>query len=254
MVLPADTRNCVNQVLDSLREGVLNQSTSPEALRNNLQRAVSLLGRSVENELMGYLKDGAGGNLSATEKGLLALNHLQGELQRSGYPEPAQSIARFLDGVRWMQLTNSASDPAQNQWVQLEVPIQMANPHVTPPLQTESDFETAHLRIARQNENPAQPLDPQNTRLVIQMDLADQQSIQIDLTVIQNRIGASISTSTDELCEIAREELDSLSAGLERIGYELNPSQVNVQAVQPPVESTGNRAGEITLGAIDLET
>jgi hypothetical protein len=251
--LSPQVKDLVNRVLTSLQGGVVSETTSPEALRDNLQKVVSLLGRSVENELMGLIKEDSGSNLTASEKGLLALNHLQGELQKSGNTDQAQTIARFLDGVRWMQLTNSSSDPVQNQWTQMDLPVQLANPNVKPPYSNEQDMENAHIRIARQNENPDQPLDPQNTRLVIQMDLADRQSIQIDLTVVNNRIGANISTSTEELCDIAREELGSLSDGLEKIGFELKQDQVNIRQISHRIDLP-ETPGEITLGAINLET
>jgi hypothetical protein len=251
--LSAQTKELANRVLASLQNAVLGESTSPETLRDNLQKVVTLLGRSVENELMGFLKEETGSSLSASEKGLLALNHLQGELQKTGNTDLAQTISHFLDGIRWMQLTNSPSDPAQNQWTQMEIPLQIANPFAKPPNAAQPELENANIRIARQNENDDQPLDPQNTRLVIQMDLADRQSIQVDLTVVHNRIGANISTSTEELCEIAREELTSLSEGLEKIGYDLNQDQVNIRQTAHRIDLP-ETPGEITLGAVDLET
>lgn len=251
--IPSQLREIINRVAVTLQDAVISDGASADAIRLNLQKAVALLGRSVENELSGLIRDGVNANLSASEKGLLALNHLQGELQKAGIDDLAQTISRFLDGMRWMHLVNASSDPVLSQWTQMEIPIQMPAAHLQPPNRQNSDMEEAHLRILQDNGCPDQPIDPQNTRLLIQMDLVNNESIQVDLSVVQHRIGALITTSSEGIQKLASEELPGLSDGLEKIGYELKNSQVYVTNTIQPAKIPGIESG-ITLGAVDLET
>jgi hypothetical protein len=209
----AQLAKSAQDLLSSLK---VDWSASPQTISAQLRTAVSVLGRSVEGDLA-RLQPGE------TPSGLLTLAQLRHELSASPQLRGlADEIGRFLDAARVMQFTNAVAehDPAKARWLNLNVPL------AQPP---RSDLD-AHMRVAYRSEGGADRLDPQHTRLVLQVELENSEMLEVDLSVVGHQIGARVVASNGDLRESAEAELPGLAAGLTELGFNLKTARCDVGA------------------------
>ena len=202
--------------LDVLSRLKVDWSAPPQTIAAQLREAVSVLGRSMEGDLA-RLKPG-----EPAPNGLLTLAQLRQELSASPQTHSlANEIGRFLDAARLMQFTNTvvAHDPDQARWLNLSLPL--AQPPPNPDL-------GAHVRVAYRSEGRVDRLDPQHTRLVLQVELENAQMLEVDLSVVGRQIGARVVASSDDLCTSAEAELPALSSGLNEVGFSLKTARCDV--------------------------
>jgi len=220
-----------------LNDLILQWDASPGKLEEMLHKAVRLLGNPLEHELAELVQKGIHTiNDQPLEDSLLTLIALRQELAKHGN-STVDSLDRFLDTLRWTQFTNSdpQSIPAKGQWLNLDFPLQG---------QGQPAYQETHLRVACQQGKDGAKVDPGYTRLVIQMDMKNGEMLEIDLSVVQKQIGAQITASSPQLRELAESELDQLSLGIERVGYQLQSARCTVGQqgstlvkTRPPAES-----------------
>jgi hypothetical protein len=183
-----------------------------------LKAAVSVLGRSVEGDLARLQKG------ETPAPGLLTLAQVRQELSSSPQLRGvADEIGRFLDAARVMQFTNAVveHDPAKARWLNLNLPL------AQPP---RSDAD-AHVRVAYRSEGDrADRLDPNHTRLVLQVELENEQMLEVDLSVVGRQIGARVVASSGDLRDSAEAELPGLAAGLTGLGFSLKTARCDVGA------------------------
>jgi hypothetical protein len=208
----AELAKAAQDLLSSLK---VDWSAPPQSIAAQLRAAVSVLGRSVEGDLA---------RLQAGETpapGLLTLAQLRQELSASPQLRAlADEIGRFLDTARVMQFTNAVAehDPANARWLNLSLPL------AQPP---RSDLD-AHMRVAYRSEGGADRLDPQHTRLVLQVDLENEETLEVDLSVVGHQIGARVVASSEGLRESAQTELPGLASGLTELGFNLKTARCDV--------------------------
>jgi hypothetical protein len=226
----------------------------PAALAESLKKAVGGMGRSLESELSrlparGPVKPDA-------PLTLMALARLRGELARSSDPQPLLDVIdRFLEGMRQVQFLNAGpeSEPVKGQWLRLNLLLQV-QPGEAAGLCSQA---AAHLRIAYRPDAVPPVIDPAHTRLILQVELSPDQTVQVDLSLADRRIGARFTATTWELAGRAKDKLPSFQQGLERLGYTLHNARFEVSALPCEAEKDGSTAaaGWGSLGTeISLQT
>jgi hypothetical protein len=86
------------------------------------------------------------------------------------------------------------------------------------------------VRVAYRSEGQTDRLDPNHTRLVLQVELENAQMLEVDLSVVGRQIGARVVASSGDLRESAEAELPGLAAGLTELGFNLKTARCDVGA------------------------
>jgi hypothetical protein len=210
--------NIVKPALDTLQGILLKWNQSASEMAENLPRLVDLLGSSMEHEIGELAK----GNAESLPKDLQSLLLLRNTLSSRGANQAVETLDRFMDSLRYIQLNNthSETDPNGGQWARLEVPLNISQAaDSTKDLQNQ--LHEAGLRIAYKKEASGRVIDPKFTRLVVQVDVADGETVEVDLSIVEKKIAASVTTTTALLKDLAQEEIPGLQDGLAAIGYAL---------------------------------
>ena len=153
-------------------------------------------------------------------------------LKSNGNRTVVRSIDQFMEGVRQMQFLNTAR-PVENgnpPWLLVNLPVAA---HVPGQPNQKETFFPASLRIAYRTQGKVKRIDPDNTRLVLTVDLQDGDYVTADLSVIGKKVGAWLSVSTDELKEQAVSSLPDLEERLEKLGLQLKVAHCDVAAMGP---------------------
>jgi len=222
--LAPETATLTQTALDVLGRLRIDWNASPQSMAAQVRQAVSILGRSIEGDL-GRLKPG-----EPVPEGLLTLAQLRQTLSSSPQTRPvADQIGQFLDAARQMQFTNTAvaHDPSQARWLSLSLPLaQPPNPD-----------RDSHVRVAYRSEGgQADQLDPEHTRLVLQVELDGGQQLEVDLSVVGRQVGARVVASNGDLRDAAEAELPGLAAGFTEIGFNLKTARCDVGSATPGLD------------------
>jgi len=223
--LSPELRANLQATLDGLRGAILTWNGSAEEMESGLARMFQSLGRSVERDLAMVLARSSGDDEAAA--GLMTrLGLLHQQLHAAGAHRAAESLERFMDSVRVMQYYNipPENEPVGGQWARLELPMQAQGLAQNPP----ENLQEATLRVAYQKEGAARKVDPGYTRLIIQVDLAQGQTLEVDLSIVDRTISANLTATTDGLCGLAEDELPSFKEGLAAIGFNLQAARSEV--------------------------
>ena len=222
----------IRQTLNSLDSLGVDWGAPTDRLAESLRVAVRNFGRSIERQLAELLHQGSSlpEHISSSDSFLLILAQLRRELAYSGRNPLLEEIDRFLDEMRFRLLTNAnlETEPYKEHWLKLDIPLALPSPDGHNP----QEMRTSNLRIAYRAEEDQQRIDPLKSRLVIQVDIDAEDSMQIDLSIFENQIGAWINSSSHNLEEIARASMPELKTGLEKLGYHLKITRWSVD--QPP--------------------
>ena len=219
--LSEDVRAMLASNLQALEEIVVKWENSPGQLSQQIEHSVEILGRSLEN----ILKEQAQGtNPFWPEKSLMSLVRLQQLLERAGEKELAQVINRFLDDVRQNQLVNIKPDPVpgRGEWSETGFMLQTTFPG------QEEAYVPARLRIAHEAGAQSGKINPDYTRLILQVDLQEGETVQVDLSLVGRNIRAALTAPDPVWCQNAREELPALEEALTALGYQLKNTQIGV--------------------------
>jgi hypothetical protein len=239
--------------LDSLTVNWGDQAGATEA---SLRSALTGLGHSTEAYLkeMLYALDRTGGNLPAGDP-RLALLRLRQMLTSPAQRGLADEIDRFLDQLRARQYASSDPllDPpgglSRQRWLSLDLPLESRPaqsvgafaPFISAPaLPQAHETGAARLKIALRPDEEGAGIDPANTRLVLDVDLGGDERVQVDLSIVENHIGAWVSASNEPLRRGAQEGLPELKAALEKLGYALQKAQVGFLDTSIFDEGPGN--------------
>lgn len=229
--------------LQFFEEVIIQWDAAPAELAARLGRAVQLLGPSIEHHLEVQLNSGSP---LWPEKSLITLGRLQALLVENGYDEVAGAINAFLDDLRPLQLLNSAENARHGEILQFLL-------HLPGGDETPERWLEARVRITRQSGREAGTGFPGSTGLTIQVDLEPGKRMQVALMLVDKRIRAIITAPGTELAVKAEQELPSLQAGLEHLGYIFQGGQITVgipeRMGQLPVPTPGLKK----LHTIDLE-
>jgi hypothetical protein len=235
------------QALEVIQNGTINWDQPLPALMKELPAAVSLWGKSLEAEVASQLQ--TRGPLSEgkeTASGWSALTLLRSALDKQGSGNLVLEIDRFMNAVRQMQFLNTArsSDPGNPPWLTINLPLSSTIIQQNREMAEHKQFFPANLRVAYRSTGKGQAIDPENTRLILSIDLEEGDFMQADLSIIGKRLGAWMTTSSESLKVRAESEIPSLQSGLEQIGMQLQfarcdvaPGMLQVSEPTKPSES-----------------
>ena len=210
------------QAANVLREGVIDWSSQPADLMNQLDKAVSLWGKSIESHLADILAQG-GNDLN--DNGLLVFANLRNALIKTGENRLSSEIDRFLDSIRQMQFNNTSNskDPTNPPWLLIDIPISEKAKDPMP------NKQSANLRIAYRPNDEGKRIDPDNNRLILSVDLDEENTLEVDISMVGKRIGAWLTVTDEDWRSMVEEELPSLQDGLEKLGYFLQFARCEVK-------------------------
>jgi hypothetical protein len=240
-------RDQVARVLETFSQAIIRGDLPTDELVSRLKNAVTLLGKSIEGELA----RSGDPNRSELELGLLALTRLRTELAARGHTGIAGEIDRLNEYLRLVHIMNAESNELgqQNKWIQLELPVHYPVATANP---AQPDLHPARIRIAREQDSDGHTrVNPNYTRIVLQVDLSDNQAIEVDLSVVSKQIGLAITGTDPDVARSAGMELDQLKAELSDLGYETRYSQVDTGKLQKtaidPLSSSSTIDGAINM-------
>jgi hypothetical protein len=225
------------QALALLQTCVLDWNTSPQSLADNLRQAISTLGRSVEHDLANMVRRGETHLPGAGTASLLTLAGMREEFLRAGQRGIVEELDRFIDGMRYLHLSNAEAShaPASGEWANMEIPLRLAFPPANNLNRGTIQWNEAHLKIAYQKEEEGRKVNPAYTHLVIEVDLNQEEAVEVELAIAGKQVGVQVTTSTAPLRDIAIEEILSLADGLAKIGFEVKKSQCEVGKISQNV-------------------
>jgi hypothetical protein len=222
--LPNSLRTQIETAMRILNQGIVQADQPIADLVQNLKNAITLLGKSVEHELV------QANPQSELEQGLIVLNQLRNQMAQRGNLSVARDIDQLNDYLRLIHLPNSNSNnpKIQNEWIRVEIPVHF-------PIQTnpprDEDLVPARLRIARENQDENGKIDPNYTRVVLQMEISTDQMMEVDLSVVSRKIGLNITAPDEFTREAALEELDQLISDFSELGFETRYSHIDTGAI-----------------------
>jgi len=243
--LSEEVKQMVRGSLQTLQAIIPDWGSPVNQLAHSLQQYVQLFGRSVENILREGLQDK---NSPGTDKSLLSLAHLQQALSKNGETDLSKNITRFLDDVRQNLLMNVKPDPVpgRGEWTVLGLMLK------SPEAADEKQNIMARLRVSRQS-NQKKGINPDYTHIIIQVDLSENAPMQVDLSLAGHQARATVTAPTPAASTRARDELPGLEEGLQKLGYLLKETQVDI-GIPPAFESlAGPVSTKTPLTAVDLE-
>jgi hypothetical protein len=239
--------NLAKQAQKFLQSSTIDWSNPLPQLLDQLKQAVAIWGKSVESELAKQVNSGT----IKGEEGWLALAQLRRALNNRGISSAVNSIDQFMESVRQMQFLNTAR-PIENgnpPWLLVNFPVAA---HVLGQSPQQGSFLPASLKIAYRTEGKDKRIDPENTRLVLTVDLSGDEYVTADLSFIGKRVGAWLTVSSDDLRERAVERMPDLESSLEKLGLLLQVAQCEVSTFSTVV--TQEEVVEIPgSSGIDLE-
>lgn len=200
---PPRAGNLVANLLDRI---------SGEISPHDLQAFLADLGLDLEAKLaQGIAPD----NLRAALLQLLASPDLTTEQS-----DQITHLVRFLNTLGAGSLPGSDNDPVFFQI----------------PLPDRGGLATADIRISRGGENGQ--IDPQRISLSVTVTLSALGSVQIDLASYDAINTCRIRVESQRARELIEAERDTLTEGLSRSGYPVPEIRVQLDAVEPPPESS----------------
>jgi hypothetical protein len=212
------------KALSVLQDAKVNWNASPADLSKQLSQAISTLGKSLESHLADMMKSGEITKNPGEADGMLALAFLQRGLEKEGNSALAISVNRFMDGLRQMQLLNTAqpNNSTNSTWMLINIPM-------TNLQQNDADTQSAHLKIAYREKDGEKYIDGANNRLVLTIDLDDGNSIEVDLSMVDKKIGAWLNVPDQNWQQIFEQELPSFEKKLEELGYQVQFAKCEVK-------------------------
>lgn len=241
--LDASTQSTQQHQLPQMAKNVLNQlesfivqwSNSSQSLQQGIQRALELISRSLEQDLAEVVLSGQKSSiLNNPETLMLSLAVLRSNAAQQGLTELTKAIDQFVEHFRSLQFINlpSQTEPSHGQWVQLDIPLYYL-PEGTDggrPGNMIDEYNKTRLRIAYRSggQHASREVDPNYTRLVVQVDISPEETLDVDLSIANHKIGAVFTASSENIKRLAEEELPDLQEGFADIGYDLETSRFQV--------------------------
>jgi hypothetical protein len=243
--LPAELSKQIHRNLQTLNSMVLTAGGESDQVAEQIKESVKFLGRSLENILLEQLQNPVA---KLPEKSLTMLVKLQQVLEQFGKHESAAAVNEFLAGLRQSQLGNVKPDPAPGSGVWSEIGFMIQNAQQ----KADEKFSAARLRIAHESKAGSNSINPAYTRLIIQVDLDANQTVEVDLSLVGKQIRASVMAPDPAWCSQAQSELPSFVSAIQSLGYAMNDAQIGVG---DPQAGTGNlpSAGNTTLTTVNIE-
>jgi hypothetical protein len=241
--LPEEICKQLESNLQVLKSLVLRADSDPSQLAGQLEAAVKMLGRSLENIA---LEEGQNHG-AFSKKNLLSLVRLQQSLEHAGKKEFASIILDVLNDLQHSHFLNAKTEPipGQGQWTEIGFAIQNMQPG------EDESFSCARLRIAPESGSASGKINPAYTRLILQVDVNPELTVEVDLSVVDQQMRASITMPNPGWCQQAREELPVLEQALQELGFTLKDTQIKVGEPNPFERLTTSET--TSLMTVDIE-
>ena len=186
-------------------------------------------------------------DVASSEKSLLSLARLQQTLTELGKNEVAGAISDFLEDLRANQFLNAKQEsiPGQEEWSEINFVVQGGGQKAT------EEFSSVRLRVARERGNHVSKIDPASTRLILQVDLSPDKTVEVDLSILGKQVETLVTAPDPLWCEQAQSELPALEEALQGLGFTLKDTQINVG--KPQKFERLATSGEMPMMAVDIE-
>jgi hypothetical protein len=225
---PPDLAEQIEEALSILNGWVVDWSQPPGAISDQLQAVLRRMGRSIENELAETIERGlklsTGGQAGS---GLMELALIRQDIAKAGGNDTlVESFDLLFEALRRMLFSNVNAQSSQGKprWFSFDVPIgtypQAAQQGSSPIM------DNTRLRVACQTDNARQHLDVGSTRIVVQLELEDGNALEVDLSVVERQVGASITSTSSELKSLAEAELPAFKDSLDKLGFAVLTARV----------------------------
>jgi hypothetical protein len=224
--LPPELMKQLKLNLQNLNALVIKGDGETPQLADQLKASIELLGRSLESFL---LEKAQNPQALFPEKSLVTLVRLQQMLEQFGQKETAKAVREFLADIRQNQFMNVKPDPVPGSGVWTEVGFMLQSAQQ----KADEKFSSARLRIAHEAKSDSDKINPAYTRLIIQVDLGPNQTVEVDLSLVGKQIKTSVMAPDPLWCDKAQGELPSLVEALHSLGYDLKDVQIGVGDPQP---------------------
>jgi hypothetical protein len=252
--LAPQVQQMIRSTLASLQNTLIQSGGSKESIEQNLFTSIKGLGSSLENALGKLLEQNGKNSQTLDMTGILFnLSSLRHEIANTNLGRLSMAIDRFIEGMRWTHFVNVEPEQplAKGQWTQMDLPISFGYNllnHIQP-----DSIHNLQIRVAHQEDDEeGSKINPNYTRLVIQVDLDEYDMIKVDLSIVSHMIGAEITGSNSEICTKASEELDELKIGLTNLGYTLKTSKIELgnSILEMDLDESGRSLP--TVSSVDL--
>jgi hypothetical protein len=244
-VLPQDVLQQLHRQLEDLLNTTPSMDSEPSQMAGRLKATVEMLGRSLESVLLEQSQNTE--EFGPIGRGLIPLAQLQRRLEQAGKNELADTISEFLKDLRWSQFLNARLDtgPPQSEWAEIGFAVK------SPQQSMEHRFSSGRLRIAYESTGGSRKINSACTRLILQVDLAPGQTVEVDLAVVDKHIKTSVTAPDAVWCGHAQEEVPALERALRALGYTLKAVQIDL--AQPQLFERLKVAETQSLMTVDIE-
>jgi hypothetical protein len=202
-----------------LEQLVVKAQSTAEANARELRRALPLLIKSLESDLLEKIQGNPGpaSREKTSRPDNLSLLNLLPEPSRQPGQGREQILEQLLGRLRLTHYANSQADenPGTARWLHVELPIHF------PGSPEGSDLKTAYLKINSPYQESRTRDHPQQLNLQFNIRLDQGDLISVDLNLFKENIRGSIQASSPHLRSIAEAELDKLKQQLSAGGYRI---------------------------------
>jgi hypothetical protein len=238
--LPPDLLKEIQRNVQMLEELILEVGGNTARLGAQLETTVGALGQSLEHSLLEGAQNPDG---LATEKSLLSLASLGQSLRQAGETDLAEAVEKFLGDLRRQQFLNAKAEPEPGRETWLEIGFRLGGAR---------GGRAACLRICRDSRSNPGEIDPTFTRLVLQVDISQEETVEIDLALAGKGIRAQVTAPDPLWRQQAECELPSLEQALQELGYRLKEASVSIGKPQP-FEGLKVLSGSLPLMTVNIE-
>lgn len=241
---PAEIQNLIQQSLQLLEKTVLKWNQPAIKLTEDVETLAKLLGRAFENELAEQIKNP---EQPISRESLMVLGKLRQSLQQAGQSQLGNEVDGFLESLRQSHLMNVRSDngSGRSNWVQLDFPLSIRHPN--------AEMLPAHIRISERENGHGGAIDPNYTRLVIQVELVPGEPMEVDLSFAGQQVQANITVPNAMVEQLAVTEWPGLQDGLNQLGYQVKTSHVDVGVPDLPGGLPQPMHKAVPFQSVDIE-
>lgn len=213
----------LQRMLKQLEQAIPGWNEPPAHLAEQLRQAATFMGQALEHVLAQQVKNPG---TALGSKGMVLLADLRRFLDAAGQPGMAKQAELLMHELSSNQFMNITPDPVPGQgfWSRLNLVLQVPPSPEFP----KEKYYPAHLQIAHRQDTENKAIDPDYTRLVVQIDLDNDESIQVDLSIVKKQIRADITTPNPTVNDLAQSEFPSLEDGLSQAGFTVQSCKVEV--------------------------
>ncbi len=220
----------VEFVISLLEKSVIDITKSPREIATQLQNSIKLLGCSLEKGIANLLQEVQSRSENNVEKSLISLVQLREELSRGkGHHEIIETIDRLFHTLRVMHFINSSpiKESQRDEWLIFYLPIGF--PDVQNSQGDQCEQSSVKIKVAYQRDSEKRYIDPKNTHVIVQAKLSREDFLEVDLSVVLQRIRVEVMASNKKLGYIAQSQIPSLEQGLNHLGYEVKSTSIVIR-------------------------